>query len=467
MSLIAACAAERVYQYFIKGSKLMPNLYTFLLADSGIGKGNTCNLVSSFLKKPELRVAAGWEESRTTAQGIMDRLAGRTEQFMNPSAFSETRISYNKDDPASSRAGSFVFVDDDADDTERLAAQHRSFLVFEELAMSVGSGPRADEFIKFLTKTFGGQGFKDRTRTYGEIDIGDEISLNVLAGSTHSWLKDCVKLDAVLGGFFARCIVVDAELENGATTRRIWRPTFAWDVDIVRAHLEARVRELVDVRGEFKLTDEADAIGKKWYDDRPDPDDPNLGPIFRREKATVLKLALLFALAEGRFDDMKIHSRHMAKAQMVLRRLGSAVLKVVAYASISRETRGLIEIREFIRSNQPVLRTAVAKFASSLGVGPDQFRRVISMLKDDMAELVVSAGEKKGAVYYSINERSGRLSDTDDTAFDLDEFGDEVPVAAAVNATIATGGATSRFAVEDGEVELDSECELDNEGLDE
>lgn len=400
VSLIAACVAERSYQFFFKGSKLHPNLYTFLLADSGVGKGVTCNIVTSFLKSKELKVLTGLEESRTTAQGVMDRLAGR---FSKPGAV--LQFLYGNEP----NVGRLAMIETEEEAAFRESAQKHIYLVFEELAASVGSGQRADDFIKFLTKVYGGQGFVDRTRTYGEIDLGEEVCLNVISGSTHRWLKDCVTLDAVLGGFFARCLIVDGDAE--VLDRRVWRPKYPWDSDLVRQHLERRVVELTQVAGEFQMTAEADEIGEKWYMERPGPEDPVLGPIFRRERATVLKLAHIFALSEGTFNKpnqprragYKILGKHITRAQEAIRKLSPAIMRVVAHSSTTKDTRGLMELREFITSNQPVAHSACVKYMTSVGIGREQFKSLLYMLRD--------AGELEpidGGRFYAVKKSSLR-----------------------------------------------------------
>lgn len=413
VSLIASCMAERTYHCFLSPTTpLYPNLYVFLLADSGVGKGVTCDLVTSYLQSTEKKRLTGFEESRTTAQGTMDRLAGKSKKLSFVEALIAMKSKQEEDEYANETP---------QERAERLADQHRVYLVFEELAASVGTGIRANDFTVFLTKSYGGKGYVDRTRTHGEIDFSGLISVNVLAGSTHRWLKDCVSLDAVLGGFFARVFIVDGDLEGHKI--RIWRPEYSPDVDLVRQHLERRVNELIQLSGEFKLTDEADALGKYWYMNRPEPDDPSLEPIFRRERATMLKLAHVFACSEmdGK-TDFKIHSRHVMRAQNAIRGMTSGLHRVVAHSSVTRETRGYLEIRAFITKNPWVTYGTVAKYANSIGVGAEGLRSIFNMLRDigDL-EVILSNNIKK----YRITTFKFSLSDVPDEDHSHDMGGAE------------------------------------------
>lgn len=402
VSLIAACLAERSFQYFIPDRPLFPNLYVFLLGDSGTGKGVTCDTVTSFLPTREHKIATGFEESRTTAQGIMDRLAKKFEK-------KGSLLEYLYGDKRG-HVGPLTFLEiDDEDEADRLAAQRRMYLVFEELAASLGSGPRADEFTKLVTGVYGGKGYVDRTRTYGEIDFSGQVSINMLAGSTHRWLKDSISLDAVLGGFFARVAVIDGD--SCRVDRRIWRPRFPHDRDRVRAHLEERVKQMLQLKGEFKLTNEADELGEIWYLERPAPEDPNLEPIFRRERTTMLKLAQIFAVAEmdGKCD-YKIHSRHVLRAQTAIRNMSSAVLRVVSTSSVTQDTRGLNEVRDFIAKNGPVSHSATVRYAASLGIGADQIKRIFSIL-GDVGEIEKISGSHDGVTRLRLRKRTWSLAD--------------------------------------------------------
>lgn len=415
VSLIAACLAERTYQFFLAPDRpLFPNMYVFLLGDSGTGKGVTCDTVTSFLPTREYKVATGFEESRTTAQGIMDRLAKRYEK-------KGSLLEYLYGD-RKGKVGPLSFLEiDEEDEDQRLAAQRRLYLVFEELAASLGSGPRADEFTKLVTATYGGKGYLDRTRTYGEIDFSGPVSINILAGSTHRWLKDSVSLDAVLGGFFARVAVVDGD--SCRTDKRIWRPKFPPDRDLVRAHLEERVTQMLQLKGEFKLTDEADELGEIWYMERPAPEDPTLEPIFRRERTTMLKLAHIFAVAEmdGKCD-FKIHSRHVLRAQQAIRNMSSAVLRVVSTSSVTQDTRGLNEVREFIAKNGPVSYAATARYATSIGIGADQMRRIFSLLSD-VGEIEKISGSLDGVNRLRLRKKVWSLADIEDVESEAVDVG--------------------------------------------
>lgn len=439
VSLISACLAERSYQCFLGPHiPLFPNLYTFLLADSGVGKGVTCDLVGSFLQTAERKRLTGYEESRTTAQGTMDRMAGKAKKLSFIEALIAAKTKRDDDDDATNETAE--------ERTERLADQHRVYMVFEELAASVGSGVRADDLVKFLTKSYGGKGYVDRTRTWGEIDFSGQISVNLLAGSTHRWLKDCVNLDAVLGGFFARVIIVDGDLEGHE--KRVWRPIYPPDADLVREHLNRRVEELLRISGEFKLTAEADELGERWYMERPAPEDPALGPIFRREKATMLKLAHVFACAS--FDsngcDYKIHSRHVLRAQHALRGMARGILRVVAHSAVTRETRGLMEIVEFITKNELVSQSSLAQYARSIGVGAEGLRNVITMLRDS-GEIEITATTPRK--YRISKQQSPSLSSVPEEEYEHELGGNE----GGDNDSLVRPGVLSRSASDESELD--------------
>jgi hypothetical protein len=305
LSLIAACVADRVWFRKMADSRIFPNLYVMLIGPPGLGKGSAINTAIKFAAQDSkyLQPYVG----NITKQALIDELAQR----------------------------------------QRKDLPRNLWLISPELGDDIPPGPIGEELLRFLTKIFEGDfplPIKERTRLHGLHEIHSPC-LNWFAGTTDVWLTLSLPKYAIAGGSFARIVAVKGgyDLDN-----RIYRPIYPGDREAVVEHLFERVKVLSRISGEFKLSPEADRIGEQWYMNRQSPEDDSVLPSWKRQDDFVIKISMLFALADDNYDFI-IQPEHLKRAQILIREVQKDLPELMSFANATPDTRALDYISRSIR----------------------------------------------------------------------------------------------------------------------
>lgn len=307
------------------GSKLFPNLYVMLIGPSGLGKGMAIGKAFKMTQKiPEFHGYRG----RATIQFLFDQM--------------------------DQKGG-------------------RLYLVTPELSMGIGTGSQAEDFIRVMTELYeGGEYiFFEGTRTSGSRAIKNPI-INWLSGSTMEWLIDTVSRNAILSGFFARCIPVAGHYDFA---RRIHTPRLPGDHDAQLEWLSRRLSLIVKIEGVFTMDNDAKAADEYWYNTRESPEDELMAPTWKRAHDQVLKVAMLLALCGDRWDDLKILQEHVLRAQTLVGKVHAAIPKLMAAAIRTSDTEGAHLAMAFIQKKKCVTRSQLIKVLHHHGIGAQKFER--------------------------------------------------------------------------------------------
>ena len=380
VSLIAGCLSKNVWVQKFRGrsdTKLYPNLYTFLLGPSSIGKDTAANVSMGLIKdNPFVNIYRG----ELTSASLKDHLC-------KPRNINGQIV----------KDGSM-------------------YLITPELSDSIGSGPLADRFIKFMTDIYGCSpvAFKEGTRTHGTKEVS-EPCVNWLGGSTLEWLMDSVPVDSIISGFFARVISV---YEDYNLSNRVTFPVVPGDYDNVKMMIIRRLEWMCAMaRGEYVRTAEAENIENSWFMSRPEPTDPAMIPIWLRDHDHVLKLAMVFAAADTIFWEtptppLIIEGRHMLQAQRHMAMVRKNVDRVLSFALVSNETKFLALITDKIKQSGKIQRSSLLRSLSGRGVS----RRI---LDDCLATLMesgqvdVGTGGAGRAVFYTWKKTRNYLGEVE------------------------------------------------------
>lgn len=172
--------------------------------------------------------------------------------------------------------------------------------------------PSGVTMISFLTTIYDGDDrWKYATKGSGRDDIG-KPSLNILAGTTPSWIADGLPSDIIGHGFIARVIFVYAE------EPRYLKP-------FPRSPSKSLTRKLVNdldhisrLEGEFIWGKGSKKTYAQMYRilARTRPKDYRIEGFHNRKKIHILKIAMLLSIAES--DDLTIHTRDLDAAWSLL-----------------------------------------------------------------------------------------------------------------------------------------------------
>jgi DNA polymerase III delta prime subunit len=139
--------------------------------------------------------------------------------------------------------------------------------------------------------------------------------LNIIGGTTPSWLAENIGVVAIEGGLTARCIIPYSD-------KRILKN--AWDEE---EPLDAKTREalihdlsiIATLEGQFRFDPEALEVYKKWYYDEsrfPVIADPRTASYFDREHIHLLKVAMVLSLSYK--DDLILLAEDIKRALALL-----------------------------------------------------------------------------------------------------------------------------------------------------
>ena len=363
---LAAAAENRVYVEKL-GEKIVPNLYVFLLGPSGVGKGASISHLMRLLRLlPIIRTYRG----KLTYAALIDLL-----------------------------------------NEKRSQAPPRLLLVTPELGMSVGRGPLADELVKLLTELYtgGDYEFTEQTRTHGPARFTNH-SICWIAGTTREWLRDCISRDAVEGGFFARVACISAAYDFD---HRIYIPTHDNTLlPILAGHLAV----VTALAGPMILTEQADAVLRIWYEQRPTPDDHALIPAWKRGHDLVLKLAMLQALADDP-PSRTITVQHVVAAQQLAEETMASLPHLVEFVSLTPDTEGGKRVEDAISRAKVIQHRSLVRAMLRYGIMAPKVREYVdTLVQGGLVEIAsLGAGAK---VTYVWRGRPVRIVDGGEDAND-------------------------------------------------
>lgn len=341
IAMVAAAVGNKVWYSKFRHAKLYPNMYTLLVGPSGSGKDMAISIALSFIKNlPVVKLYAG----RATAAYIID--------FMAKSA-----------------------------DGKPPLGNSRMFLVTPELAMSVGSGNMADEFVKLTTALYTGADYPitEGTRTSGTHTISNPC-LNFLGGTTEDWMMRALTRDAIEGGFFARVAAVRGDYDFA---NRIVDVEYPPDYEEVVEHLHRRIKLLSRVTAEFRFHPDAKRIEEQWYMTREVPADDSLIPSWMRQHAMIIKIAMVLSLMENTTytdDSFVITLDHFQRARKLSTFLQYNLPKFISLASRSDETRWVEVVQKVIQRAGKIQRYKLMQMVGGRGIDRQKMDIAIEQL---------------------------------------------------------------------------------------
>ncbi len=365
---VAACVQDNVWYEKFKGTKLTPSLYTFLIGPSAIGKGQAMDLIQKYLEQTNINIYAGASSA---------------------AKMTEMMSSGGKSDASKKRS--------------------KLLLIMEELTMCIGSGPLAFDFVRWMTGLYKKGDSKIRKGTITSANaVIVKHNVNWLAGTTTEWLAESLPKHAIEGGFLGRLITIASDYDLGY---RIFEPEYPHDYDEVHEELNSRFRQLTEVHGQFTCTLEAKQHEKQWFMTRPEPTDKRLVPTWIRQHDLALKLAMVFSLCES--HDLRITKQHMEAGIDASNAALSAHKEILAAASTSPETEGLIVLETKLRKERVMQRSTLMAFAQSHGMDRTRMDRHLATLhtakRIKSFTLTTSKGVKLGLAYEYLGGRVSHL----------------------------------------------------------
>lgn len=321
-SLVAACLERNVW--LDRGFyKVFPNLYTMIIGDSAVYKKSTAvemgtDLLEELTDKPVMF------EGQITIPSLIQDIAAEKKDMV----------------------------------TGKYVPNSRVFIIAPELALFLRDELQAREIIYFLTDFYTGKTkpWKKRTVTGKPADIISPC-INFIGCSTAEWLAKGLCIEDFGGGFMGRCLfIVPTE-----PPKRIAHPIVTEEQKAARGRVMAMLAHARTLRGEYQLTDSAEAFYDNWYTHQPTVSaSDRLRGYYERKATNVLKLALIKAV----MDDLMIVDK--PEVQWALDMLNSL-------------EPSMGQAFQFIGTDENVLAELIVAHLSLCG-GKDSYVRLINIL---------------------------------------------------------------------------------------
>lgn len=347
ISALAATIGDNVWYEKWIDEKLYPNLYVMLIGPSGTGKNQA------------------WRRAIKRAEAMPESDQKRVNLYRGK--VSAEKLLSRLGDKQKAREGFAV---------------NRTWLVTPELAMQVGSGPKAENFITHMTELMDAdQTLQDDTRTSGHF-LAKNPLVNWGSGTTQDWLLRSVGKQDILGGFFARICAVPGRRSEV----RYAKPIYPAEAREVNAWCSQYLAHLASVTGRFQWDTYADEYHTWWHDNRPEPDNPLLWHYYEHGDNLVHKLGMVLALSDG--YKLVGEYEHMVGAITLYEWLYSQLPSVLEFAHRTPEVERLEMVAEFIASAPFVKHADLLRTVSSRGVTREQFIGIIRTLveRGDVAQ---------------------------------------------------------------------------------
>lgn len=325
ISVIAAAMERKVW--IPRGHyELYPNLYTFIIGQSGLVKKSTTTAIAVNLLREVGKVNIMSE--RLTSASLVHQLAAAGKKF---------RI-----------------------DENTLANQSAVFAYASELAV-------------FLTEVFGSitellttfydcqprdsnKPWISNTIVAGERKIFGPC-LNILGASTKTWLRRCIPTSEMEGGFTSRIIFV---VEENPPDKIVAWPEVNPELEEMRKTIVEDLKEVHKMIGPMRVEEPARKMFQAWYEDHVMTTmrkniDPTMAGYHARKGDTILKLAITKSAA--RSSDKLILKEDILWAQNELTSLEPGWR--FAFKNVQLNDRLHMEIMDFITCRGTVTRNDV------------------------------------------------------------------------------------------------------------
>jgi hypothetical protein len=346
LTVMAATVQDRIYMPWRWDDRIIPSLFTFLVGPSGSGKGEAIRCALHYADKiPCVNAMAG----RITASGLYTTCSTpRKEQ-----AF--------------------------ADPKKRL-------IVLPELKENFHNRELARATIATLTDWYDAH---DRTVSDTQRQHGGTVKIvgpviSVLAGTTYEWLVETIDVKDLSGGFFGRVATVSRERTN----LRIYQPIMPADWRFADAVVYNGFLKLAGYAGEIEWEPRALALNKQWFDTRPEPDREEERPFWEREDKFVLKVSMLFALADFAAQPLVspvVMEEHVRAARRSVASLRSGFIQLIDRASLAASitAQHYNSVSQFMSRVRQATHSRILRHGSSQGILAPEMLQILTQLRQE------------------------------------------------------------------------------------
>lgn len=270
-----------------------------------------------------------------------------------------------------------------------------SFICADELSAFLGGSQQSLDSIIVLTKLYdcpAHWGYK--TRMHGEEPIENSY-ITFLATTTSSWMKVSLPPHVVGGGFTSRIIMIRRESPREPS----YLPRLTADELTLRSRLLYDLEQMRGVKGEFKLSQDAERMYKDWYEEHFKNQYNVLKGYYGRKHTHILKIAMLLSFSKR--DDLIIHVKDFILAKMMVEAEEAPTMK--ALEEIESTPEGLLtaKICDYIQKHKKIGRVELLRRFSYTTNAKQLTELIETLAQQDLIEVtqVVGVGKRMRTTY--------------------------------------------------------------------
>jgi len=356
LSAIASCIQRKVWMN-MGHFKVFPNMYVVLVGPPGCRKNSAINIAIGLLEGiPEVKYSA----DAITRQALT--------QFMKAS---EQQIEgVLKDKPYT----------------------HTSVTIISK-ELSVFIGNNNIELLSLLTDLYDPHDkWEYRTKNSG-VDTLRGVWLNMLAGTTPTWLVGSIPMNAIGGGFTSRVIFV---VEYGPRKKNAVPIITEKEVKL-RENLIYDLEQISLIKGQMEFNPVALEWYRIWYEETPPSElahDPRFEGYYERKHIHLLKLAMILSLSKS--SKMVLEVEDLEQARNIIEGTEARMTDAFGAAGRSLMANDIDDIMKLIKSTGEISHRQLLHSVWR-DVAPENVDSVLRVLKD-MG--LIEEKVKEGSLYY-------------------------------------------------------------------
>jgi hypothetical protein len=238
--------------------------------------------------------------------------------------------------------------------------------IASELNTFVDANSFRSGMVGILTDLYDCEDFVYQTRGRGEEKVNNPC-FSLLGGSTINWVKECIPVQSIMGGFTARIIFVYKE----GREKRVPRLHLTADMLEIRDAILHDLNDISKMRGPFALSDDACTLYDKEYnrflDDSPLLSDVMLQGYAGRRHDMLTKVSMI--ISASRSNDKVITDNDLATAIAILTDVEQYMPKIIKAITSTEQGDVTEEVAVYIRTAKVTTRQdIVRKFKHKLAV---------------------------------------------------------------------------------------------------
>lgn len=343
ISLLAALVEDRVWLNVLDHEPLHPNIWTFLIGGSGVGKDHAIGFALSHLRDEDHLCRI---DGKVTAPGLYDWLEASQKKSGRSSA--------------------------------------PFYLITSDVSEQLPLGPEAKDFTSRVLALYGGRSrvFVDITRGSGTKSIRNPLG-NWVAGCTPKWFPNAIDPMIFSSGYIGRSAFIFGEPDMDYF--HLSKPALHHDTPEVLDHLRRRVEMYLAIEGLFAVAPEAKIIHDAWLihlaelarrGDLTDIDRETIGRI----KTTAEKLSMIFALADWEAGLLIITGDHMKVGINEAEGLMKGARIIAEFAFSNSDSDAAFALRDLIRNVGEITHQNLVRGAMKRGITGRRLKELIEDL---------------------------------------------------------------------------------------